>query len=178
MINRRAAAWVWRMVAVLTVLFGATGVARATCPTNAPLSCTAGWCCPYGEGNRTDVCCNNNDISNGCTTNGQCSTTTTTTCTGNSIPTQDTCGESSCSCASSCGSNGDCASGCCVNGYCALACTCSGGTDVIYNCGTNHSSTSPPGGCAIGPGADPSIATFVVIGMFALALVRRRKHQS
>jgi hypothetical protein len=48
-----------------------------TCPSSAPLQCNAGWCCPYGNGGRTDVCCDNNPQSSGCTTNGTCGTTTT-----------------------------------------------------------------------------------------------------
>jgi hypothetical protein len=37
--------------------------------------CSAGWCCPYGQNNRTDVCCNNNPKTSGCTSNGSCGAT-------------------------------------------------------------------------------------------------------
>lgn len=47
-----------------------------TCPSSAPLHCSAGWCCPKGEGGRTDVCCNGNPQASGCTANGNCSTGT------------------------------------------------------------------------------------------------------
>ena len=43
-----------------------------SCPSNAPLYCSAGWCCPYGQNGRTDVCCNTNPQSTGCTSNGVC----------------------------------------------------------------------------------------------------------
>ncbi len=43
-----------------------------SCPSNAPLYCSSGWCCPYGNGGSTNVCCNNNPQSSGCTLNGQC----------------------------------------------------------------------------------------------------------
>lgn len=48
------------------------GANTGSCPASNPLPCSAGWCCPYGEGNRTDVCCNNNPESSGCTSNGEC----------------------------------------------------------------------------------------------------------
>ena len=41
---------------------------------NGDFYCAAGWCCPPGQGGRTDVCCNMNSMANGCTSNGNCST--------------------------------------------------------------------------------------------------------
>jgi len=48
------------------------GGGGGSCPASAPLYCSAGWCCPYGQGGRTDVCCNSNAQSAGCTSNGVC----------------------------------------------------------------------------------------------------------
>jgi hypothetical protein len=51
---------------------GGGGGGGGQCPANAPLQCSAGWCCPYGQNGRTDVCCNSNPQSMGCTSNGAC----------------------------------------------------------------------------------------------------------
>lgn len=48
------------------------GGGGGSCPADAPLHCAAGWCCPYGQNGRTDVCCNTNPQSAGCTSNGAC----------------------------------------------------------------------------------------------------------
>lgn len=53
------------------LLFVSSPALAQQCPTGT-LSCAAGWCCPPGQGGRTDVCCNSNPQSRGCTTNGSC----------------------------------------------------------------------------------------------------------
>jgi len=130
------------------VMIAGESLAHAqSCPAGT-LYCDAGWCCPPGLNGATNVCCNDNPQSEGCTSNGVCGTTDggnndPTTCDGGSIPTQDTCGEAQCSCAAPCSSGGDCSSGCCVEGYCALPCTCAEGTEVLLYCGTNDETTLP-----------------------------------
>ena len=96
--------------------------AEAACPSSAPLSCGS-WCCPYGAGSRTDVCCNDNPQSQGCTSNGVCSTTTS--------PPSTTPPPASVTCPSGypvyCqATNGCCPSGyvCCPDGTCSSTGTC------------------------------------------------------
>ena len=115
----------------LVALAGPLSALAQTCPSNAPLFCGYDRCCPYGDYGRTDVCCNENPPEQGCTSNGDCTIGGTTTtgggggtaieCAPGQIATQDTCAETTCSCADSCSSGGDCVSGCCANGYCALS---------------------------------------------------------
>ena len=159
--------------------------AADSCPSSSPLECSAGWCCPYGDEGRTDVCCNSNPQSQGCTKNGNCSTNTNTntnttvTCTGTAIPTQDTCGESTCSCASPCSSNSDCQTGCCRGGYCALACTCSQGTAVQYNCSgdTETTSDSDSDGCSVAANRPSRHYLLGLIPVVALLARRARRHK-
>ena len=124
-----------------------SGAQTLSCPSDAPLDCGNGGCCPPGDGGRTDVCCVETYQ---CTRDGTCpspsggGSSSSDTCTGGAIPTRDTCSESSCSCAAPCASSNDCKSGCCANGYCALPCTCDSGAQVEYNCDSGNSSYDSP----------------------------------
>ncbi|HTQ42346.1 MAG TPA: hypothetical protein VMI75_06255 [Polyangiaceae bacterium] len=51
-----------------------TGDGGSPVCANGDFYCSAGWCCPPGQGGRSDVCCNMNSMANGCTSNGNCST--------------------------------------------------------------------------------------------------------
>jgi hypothetical protein len=62
------------------------------CPSAAPIPCSAGWCCPYGDGDRTDVCCNQNAQSTGCTKNGICSAGSSSGAPGGGSSTAGGCG--------------------------------------------------------------------------------------
>lgn len=118
-------AWMRPIWMVAWVVCGTASVAAwAVCPTGT-LMCSAGWCCPPGQGGRTDVCCNQNPQASGCTANGSCAT-------GGGSPTQCPSGTLSCSAGWCCppgqgGRTDVCcnqnpqASGCTANGSCSNA---------------------------------------------------------
>lgn len=62
---------------VIGMFFSVNLYAQETCPDVAPLLCegspvNGNYCCPFGDGGRTDVCCLQNDIEHACALQGDC----------------------------------------------------------------------------------------------------------
>jgi len=161
-----------------------------SCPSSAPLHCSAGWCCPYGQNNSTNVCCNSNPESSGCTTNGNCSTTTntpppnTTTITDNNQTVCTTTGSGACE-------DKTCNDGTTITIYiggsyvcsCPESSTCdaciSQAGDTLANCDSSSSSIS----CSVNPGKRSSrlsgalpVVSLAAFGL-AVTLISRLKRR-
>jgi hypothetical protein len=161
-----------------------TTTTSQSCPSSAPLRCNGGWCCPYGGGGRTDVCCDSNGQSQGCTANGSCGTTTSPPPSSTTAPTTTQSDDMTCASDYMDGcENKACTDGNNVWEYVQgdLVCSCS------YDCASCLDEASrrlndcanPPMSCQVAAGRKARWPTSLIlsaaVGLGALFLWRRRR---